>query len=152
MIDLKQDVQYIKGVGPNNVVLLQKLGINTLEDLITFFPRNYEDRSKPKKINELIDGEEALIDVICASKINEMRFGKNKVILKMLVRDDTGDCVLTWFNQTYLKNKFKVGERYQFYGKVNIKYGRIEISNPVYDKQGINKNTGKIIPIYQNIY
>ena len=152
MIDLKQDVQYIKGVGPNNVVLLQKLGINTLEDLITFFPRNYEDRSKPKKINELIDGEEALIDVICASKINEMRFGKNKVILKMLVRDDTGDCVLTWFNQTYLKNKFKVGERYQFYGKVNIKYGRIEISNPVYDKQGINKNTGKIIPIYPLTY
>ena len=39
MVDLKQDVQYIKGVGPNNVVLLHKLGINTLEDLITFFPR-----------------------------------------------------------------------------------------------------------------
>ena len=44
MIDLKQSVQYVKGVGPNNVTLLQKLGINTLEDLITFFPRNYEDR------------------------------------------------------------------------------------------------------------
>ena len=55
MLDLKQDVQYVKGVGPNNVVLLQKLGINTLEELITFFPRNYEDRSKPKKINELVE-------------------------------------------------------------------------------------------------
>ena len=86
MIDLKQDVQYIKGVGPNNVVLLKKLGINTLEDLITFFPRNYEDRSKPKKINELIDGEEALIDVICASKMNETRFGKNKVILNKFIQ------------------------------------------------------------------
>ena len=105
MLDLKQDVQYVKGVGPNNVVLLQKLGINTLEDLITFFPRNYEDRSKPKKINELADGEEALIDVICASNMNETRFARNKVMLKMLVRDDTGDCVLTWFNQTYLKKQ-----------------------------------------------
>ena len=85
MIDLKQNVQYIKGVGPNNLTLLQKLGINTLEDLITFFPRNYEDRSKPKKINELVDGEEALIDVICASKMNETRFARNKVMLKMLV-------------------------------------------------------------------
>ena len=148
MLDLKQDVQYVKGVGPNNVVLLQKLGINTLEDLITFFPRNYEDRSKPKKINELVDGEEALIDVICASNMNETRFARNKVMLKMLVRDDTGDCVLTWFNQTYLKNKFKVGERYQFYGKVNIKYGRIEMTRPVFDKEGLSKNTGKIIPIY----
>ena len=132
--------------------LLQKLGINTLEDLITYFPRNYEDRSKPKKINELVDGEEALIDVVCVTNMNETRFAKNKVMLKMLVRDDTGDCVLTWFNQTYLKNKFNVGARYQFYGKVNIKYGRIEMSRPVFDKEGINKNTGKIIPIYPLTY
>ena len=152
MIDLKQSVQYVKGVGPNNVTLLQKLGINTLEDLITFFPRNYEDRSKPKKIYELVDGEEALIDVICASKVNEVRFARNKVMLKMLVRDDTGDCVITWFNQTYVKNKFKIGERYQFYGKISVKYGRVEMTKPVFDKEGLNKNTGKIIPIYPLTY
>ena len=152
MVDLNQNVQYIKGVGPNNLTLLQKLGINTLGDLITFFPRNYEDRSKPKKIYELVDGEEALIDVVCASQMSETRFTRNKVMLKMLVRDDTGDCVLTWFNQTYLRNKFKVGERYQFYGKVNIKYGRIEMARPVFDKEGLNKNTGKIIPIYPLTY
>ena len=152
MVDLNQNVQYIKGVGPNNLTLLQKLGINTLGDLITFFPRNYEDRSKPKKIYELVDGEEALIDVVCASQMSETRFARNKVMLKMLVRDDTGDCVLTWFNQTYLRNKFKVGERYQFYGKVNIKYGRIEMARPVFDKEGLNKNTGKIIPIYPLTY
>ena len=152
MVDLNQSVQFIKGVGPNNLVLLQKLGINTLEDLITFFPRNYEDRSKPKKINELIDGEEALIEGICMTHITETRFARNKVMLKMLVRDDTGDCVLTWFNQTYLKNKFKVGEKYQFYGKVSIKYGRIVMVRPVFDKDGLNKNTGKIIPIYPLTY
>ena len=152
MVDLKQSVQYIKGVGPNNLVLLQKLGINTLEDLITFFPRSYEDRGKPKKIYELVDGEEALIDVVCASNMSETKFARNKIMLKMLVRDDTGDCVLTWFNQTYLKNKFKVGERYQFYGKVNKKYGRTEMTKPVFDKDGLNKNTGKIIPIYPLTY
>ena len=152
MIDLKQSVQYVKGVGPNNVLLLQKLGINTLEDLITFFPRNYEDRSKPKKIYELVDGEEALIDVVCASKVSEVRFARNKVMLKMLVRDDTGDCVITWFNQTYVKNQFKIGERYQFYGKISIKYGRVEMTKPVFDKEGLNKNTGKIIPIYPLTY
>ena len=152
MVDLKKSVQYIKGVGPNNMLLLQKLGINTLEDLITFYPRTYEDRGKPKKIYDLVDGEEALIDVICASNMNVTRFAKNKVMLKMLVRDDTGECVLTWFNQTYLKDKFKLGERYQFYGKVNIKYGRVEMAKPVFDKDGLNKNTGKIIPIYPLTY
>lgn len=60
-MDLKKQVQFIKGVGPSRVKLLNKLGINTLEDLITYYPRNYEDRSKPKQICELVHGEEALI-------------------------------------------------------------------------------------------
>ena len=61
MIDLNQSIQYIKGVGPQRATLLQKLNIYTLEDLITYFPREYEDRRKPKNIEDLVDGEEALI-------------------------------------------------------------------------------------------
>lgn len=61
MVDLNKNVQYIKGVGPSRVTLLKKLGIETLGDLITFFPRDHEDRSKPKNIEDLVDGEEALI-------------------------------------------------------------------------------------------
>lgn len=60
-MDLKKEVQFIKGVGPSRVKLLNKLGINTLEDLITYYPRTYEDRSKPRMIAELQNGEEALI-------------------------------------------------------------------------------------------
>ena len=60
MVDLKQNIQYIKGVGPNRAKLLENLNIYTLEDLITYYPREYEDRGKPKKIMELQDGEEAL--------------------------------------------------------------------------------------------
>lgn len=48
MIDLDNNVKYIKGVGPNRVESLNKLGIFTLKDLITYYPRDYEDRSKPK--------------------------------------------------------------------------------------------------------
>ena len=61
MIDLKQNVQYVKGVGPAKVALLNNLGIYTLEDLITYFPREYEDRSKQKNICDVIDGEEITI-------------------------------------------------------------------------------------------
>ena len=61
MVDLEKNVQFIKGVGPNRVTLLKKLEIENLGDLITFFPREYEDRSKPKQIKDLVDGEEALI-------------------------------------------------------------------------------------------
>ena len=68
MTDLKKDVKYVKGVGPNRVQLLNRLGIFTLEDLITYFPRTYEDRSKPKKIAECIDGEEALLEAVSIRK------------------------------------------------------------------------------------
>ena len=47
-MDLNKDVKFIKGVGPNRVKLLNKIGIYTLKDLITYYPRTYEDRSKPK--------------------------------------------------------------------------------------------------------
>lgn len=152
MIDLKQSVQYIKGVGPQRAALLRKLNIYTLEDLITYFPRDYEDRSKPKKISQLVDGEEALIEVIAISKISEIRIRKNMVIEKLIVRDETGSCVISWFNQKYLKGKFEIGCKYSFFGKASVKYGKIEILNPVFDNNETNKNTGKIIPIYPSTY
>lgn len=152
MIDLNKQIQYIKGVGPNRAELLNKLGIYTLEDLITYYPREYEDRGKPKKIAELQDGEEALIEVLVVSRMSEQRIRKNMAIYKLIVRDDTGSCVLTWFNQSYLKNKFILGKKYKFYGKVSNKYGKIEMNSPVYDEEETNKNTGKIIPIYPLTY
>ncbi len=153
MIDLKQSVQYVKGVGPNRVKILNSIGIKTLEDLITYFPRTYEDRSKPKMISELVDGEEALIEVMATSNMSEVRIGKNRTILKLIVRDEAGtSCIITWFNQSYLKGRFKLGERYKFYGKVQVKYGKVEMTNPVYDVDENSKNTGKIIPIYPLTY
>ena len=89
-MDLNNDVKYVKGVGPNRVTLLNKLGIYTLKDLITYFPRDYEDRSKPKLINEVVDGEEALIKGYVVSKIIELKIRRNLVIYKLVVRDETG--------------------------------------------------------------
>lgn len=149
---LEKEIQYVKGVGPNRAGLLKKLGINTLEDLITYYPRDYEDRSMPKMIASLINGEEALIEAMVVSKMSEQRIRKNMTIYKLIVRDETGTCLLTWFNQKYLKNKFILGQKYKFYGKVSVKYGKIEINSPVYDMEDTSKNTGKIIPIYPLTY
>lgn len=109
MIDLKKDIQYIKGVGPNRAKLLKKIGIQTLEELITYYPRDYEDRGKPKKIAEIVEGEETLISAIVVSKISEIRTRSRKMtIYKLIVRDDTATCIITWYNQSYLKNIFKL--------------------------------------------
>ena len=152
MVNLNKPVQYIKGVGPNRVSLLKKLGIETLGDLISFFPREHEDRSKPKNISSLVDGEEALISAFPIGRMNEIRIRKNLTICKLFVRDETGGVEIDWYNQGYLKNNFTINKRYCFYGKVSIKGGRVTMQSPVYDLDGTNKNTGKIIPIYPLTY
>ena len=75
------------------------------------------------------------------------RIRNNMNICKLLVRDETGTASITWFNQPYLKGKFKVGETYRFYGKVKHKLGNPEFNSPVFDDT-TSKNTGKIIPLY----
>ena len=152
-MDLNKEVQFVKGVGPNRVKLLNKLNIFTLEDLITYFPREYEDRSKPKKIADTENGEECLIEGIVTSRIKEIRtHRRNMTIYKLIVRDETDSCELIWYNQSYLKKMFEIGETYKFYGKINKKIGITEMLSPVYDSEGNSRNTGKIIPIYPLTY
>ncbi len=152
MIDLEKDIKFIKGVGPNRATLLNKLGIFNLKDLITYFPREHEDRGKPKGIAELEDGQEALICAYPVARMSEIRIRGNLTLCKLIVRDETGTCQITWYNQSYLKNTFKPNERYKFYGKVSKKYGKVEMQSPVYELESSNRNTGKIIPIYPLTY
>ena len=151
--ELEKDVKYVKGVGPNRVELLNKIGIRSLGDLITYYPRDYEDRGKVKKIYEIINGEECLIDGIVVSKILELKTSRrNMTMYKLKVKDETGTCTITWFNKSYLKTIFKIGDRYSFFGKVKIVNGKYEMSEPSFDKEGKINNTGRIIPIYPLTY
>lgn len=151
MINLEEDVKYIKGVGPKKVVLLNKLGIYTVKDLITYYPRAYEDRSKPKFLYECEDGEEALVEVIACSRATNVRL-KGKTMQRLIVRDETASATITWFNQPYLKDKFSIGEKYKIFGKVSKKAGKISFNSPTFDIGEDQKNTGRIIPIYPLTY
>ena len=150
-MDLDKDVKYIKGVGPNRVQLLNKIGIFTLKDLITYYPRTYEDRSKPKNLGECTNGEEVLIEAIVCGKVIDNRL-KGKTMQKLIVRDETASCTMMWFNQSYLKNRFQVGEKYKFYGKITNNFGKLTMMSPVFDEKEKNFNTGKIIPLYPLTY
>lgn len=153
MVDLNQEVKYIKGVGPNRAILLNRLGIYTLQDLITYYPREYEDRSKPTAIVDVIEGEETLIEAVVASSMQTIPTRrKNMTIYKMRVQDESGSAVMIWYNQAYLKNRFRVGEIDTFFGKTTRKNGVLEMISPVFDSKGKTKNTGKIIPIYPLTY
>ncbi len=148
MVNLNQDVKYVKGVGPNKVKLLNKLNIYTLNDLITYYPRDYEDRSIVTNLKDVVDNEKYTIEVLALTDVNVRYINRNKNYEKVIVKDDTDNCVITWFNQPYVKDNIKKGEKYRFYGKVTKKNGFIELNSPTYDSIANTKNTGKIIPIY----
>ncbi len=86
MIELNKDVKYVKGVGPARVELLNKLGIFTLKDLITYYPRTYEDRNKPKYICECEEGEEVLIEAVVCSGMTKLRLN-GKTMQTLIFRD-----------------------------------------------------------------
>ncbi len=146
---LKRDIQYVKGVGEKRLKQLNKMGIHVLEDMLYYFPRTYEDRTKIKKISECIDGETICIKAMPISKVTSKRIRRGLNIYKVLLRDDTGTITVTWFNQKYSINRLEIGQIYIFYGKVTIKYGKKEMGNPLFEnieKQA--KYTQKIVPIY----
>ena len=98
-----------------------------------------------------MNGDEVLIEVIACGRVSEVRL-KGKTMQRLLVRDETGSCTITWFNQSYLKSKFEVGQKYKFYGKITNNFGKVTMTSPVYDDKGTNFNTGKIIPLYPLTY
>lgn len=90
--------------------------------------------------------------MLCVSRLSTVRLRNGKTMQKLIVRDDTATCQITWFNQPYLKDKFNLGQTYYFYGRASVKLGKIDMISPVFDTEETKKNTGRIIPIYPLTY
>jgi ATP-dependent DNA helicase RecG len=150
----KMPVQYIKGIGPKRAILFQKLGIETLEDLLYFFPFRYEDRSQLKKIAYLQSGEEQTIlaEVKAVALVETAR--RRMKIVDLAVSDETGLLHAKWFNQPYLKDLFKTGEKVMLSGKVKANYYggfHLEMESPQYEKVDDEEpqlHVGRMVPIY----
>lgn len=141
------EVQYVKGVGPKRAMQLKKLNINTVEDLLYYVPRDYDDRSEFKLIGQCKRGEKVSLKVqVCGYPIIS-KPRKNLSIIKVPVRDKTGCATLVWFNQDYITSKISIGDIISVNGKINIFGREIQVMNPVFEKDDCNK-IGKIIPIY----
>ena len=123
----KSSVKYIKGVGEARFKLFSKLGLRTVSDVLTYFPREYEDRTTLRKIAEVTDGEECSVRASLASEVTVSRPRSNLRITKALVSDGTSFLSLTWFNQDYIKNSLQKDQEYIFFGKIKRTGMRIEM-------------------------
>ncbi len=148
MLDLNQNIQFVKGVGEVRARLLNKMGINTVYDLITYYPREYENRTNIKEIKDFVLGETVLFKATVMGKITTRRIRKNLTIHSFYVGDGTGNIKITVFNQNYLRNTIHEGNEYAFYGKVEGNILRPEMNSP--EIVDINKmySISGIRPIY----
>ena len=145
---LNEKIQYIKGIGPKKADKMSKLGIFTIEDALFYFPRQFEDRSRVKKVFQLEDGEKVAIEVKI-ERISSRRVRKLS-ITELFVKDDTKACKLVFFNKGYLRNTFRVGDEVKVFGTVKIRpTGIVEMHNCEIEYDKLDKNTGIIIPVYK---
>ena len=147
-MDLQQSVATIKGVGPKKLEKLNSLNIETVEDLLFYFPRTYEDRTTFLNLKD-VQGEVKASFKVRVTGVNRNSYiRRNMHILSFDVEDETGKGTMTFFNQPFLKNSIKIGGIYNVYGKAVRERFITKISSPIAEKAGENLKTGGIVPKY----
>lgn len=145
---LDAPITTLRGVGPRTAEQLQKLGLNTIGDMLAFYPRRYVDYSALKPISRLEYGEQVTI-IGTVWETSVPRAKSRRKIVRSIIGDGTGTIECTWFNQPWLANKLKAGTAMMISGKVDRYLGRLTFQSPEWelvDKEQLH--TGRIVPIY----
>ena len=147
MLFLNDPVTNIKGIGPKKAKVLDKLEIKTVEDLLYYFPRAYEDRRNKVKISDLREGQPSVIQGEIISKENPGKYNRGKAPFKLYIKDDTGILEIVFFKATYLDSIFKTGKDFIFYGTPTRNFNKLQIIHP--DFRPSDEGPGpEILPIY----
>lgn len=149
-MNLVTPLEKIKGVGPRSAEQFAAAGLHTVEDLITFLPRAYEDFSHVSKISDIQPGK-VTIKARCES-ISTRPVRRGMKVTTATLADDTGKIQAVWFNQPYRVTQFKAGEEFYFSGEFEFSYNRYQLTNPSAEKVSeLPVQTDRILPIYRSI-
>lgn len=144
MITPDTPLSQLYGVGPRVAEKLEHLGLETVDDLLHYYPRRYDDFSHPRRINQIIPGQDQIIEGRIVYISNELSVKKRMKLTRTVVADDTGQLGIVWFNQPFLVQQLRVGTTWLFAGEVKRDFsGNLSMISPVIEREG------KIIPIYR---
>ncbi|MEG2420165.1 MAG: ATP-dependent DNA helicase RecG [Oscillospiraceae bacterium] len=141
-------LEQFPGIGPTRGKKLLKLGLATAGDLMDYFPRQYEDRSKVYTIGEAPLGEPVCVAALVAEEPRLSFIRRGLDLVKLRAVDGGGTLGITFFNQSYTKDVFSKGQSYIFYGAVEEKMGLRTMTNPAFEREGAARFTGRIMPRY----
>ncbi|SHG96259.1 ATP-dependent DNA helicase RecG [Anaerosphaera aminiphila DSM 21120] len=145
---LEDKITVLKGVGEKREKKFLSIGIETIRDLLLYYPRNYDDQSNFKKLYEAEIGEKATFTVKISSIIEDRRIKRNLSITTFLIEDSSGLGKISFFNMKYVKNQIKLNNIYLVSGKVNKFKGQVQLTNPSFELKSENNKVGNIYPIY----
>ena len=119
----------LKGVGEKTEKLFEKIGVRSMEDLLRYYPRNYEEFKDPIKISKVQENEVCAVEgtVISGVYVNRVR---TLQIVSTSVSDDSGKLSLVWFNVPYMRSTLRKGSRFVFRGRVVRKNGKLQMEHP----------------------
>ncbi len=148
-IALNASLTVLAGVGPRHAGMLSRLGLNTLGDMLYYYPRRYDDYSQLKAIRDLFYGQQVTVIGTLTSVNSRQARGGRMSIIEAVINDGTGGIRLTWFNQPWLVNRLKVGEAVSVSGQVQQDLGRLVMNTPDWEPVEVeNLHTNRIVPIY----
>ena len=138
-------VSELDGVSTRLAGVLGSVGIDTVLDLLTFYPRRYLDRTKEAAIADLQVGEQAMV-MVTVDRAHSVQARSRRRFVSVDVSDGQTSMSLTFFNQPWRERQLKPGMRAVVFGKLEVFKGRRGMTNPVVDLVG--DKTGRIIPVY----
>lgn len=142
----KISVSNLGGIGNKRAELFAKLGINSIGDLLNFYPRSYEDWNLVEKIENLEYGTTVCIRATLATSVNDARISGGRIISKAMVFDDTGSLQIVFFNNRYISSMLKSGTEYLFYGKVTADSYGAQMVAPTFSAV---QDATAIYPVYK---
>ena len=148
IMELKESIRTIKGIGEKSEKLFNKLGINTVEELLSFYPREYDIFGSIEPVGNASEGKTIIIEVSLSARPQLLK-RKNLNIIQCRVRDASGSIMVVWFNMQFLMKTLHMGTRYILRGRVVNRNGMLEIQQPkILSRQEYANMTGKLLPVY----
>jgi len=147
-MQLKTELLQLKGVGDKIQERLTSAGLNTVEDLIDYYPKRYDDYSVITPIKNIDIGKVSL--KVKLSQIGSRRTRRGLSLTEAVAEDDTGKVKIVWFNQPYRAKSINPSKQYLLSGEYAFQSGRLQIVNPniELDEEVDHVQTGRIVPIY----
>ena len=136
------------GIGAQRGKALEKLALVTVDDLLAYCPRDYEDRTKKVKVEDVTAGEAVCVEAMVARPTKHAFLRKGLDMTRVEVVDETGQMTVTFFNQNYVKDALAVGATYLFYGRAEVSGGRVALTNPSFESVKKPRFLGRIMPVY----